>query len=231
MTAPSFLALSQHVAHGTSLFAVTTTGIAGGLSYGQNGNVDFYAAGAIALSGMVTARLGAKYSNRLSQKQLKKVLGSFMIMVAPIVPLKPYLESWKDGSSNKKNEDENSNQVDWKVVGVSSCIGLFSGFMAGLLGVGGGAVVVPCLTLFTPMDHYTALGTSLTAMGLPAMAGTITHFQNKNVNLRVAPFLALGSCFGAYSGGKFALQVDENVLRTGFSGMMVTLGIRTIVKA
>lgn len=134
MTSVSFLSLGQHIAHGTSLFAVTTTGLAGGLSYGQDGNVNLYSAGAIAVSGVMTARLGAKFSNRLSQKQLKKALGGFMVLVAPIVPLKPYLMSYKE----KKIEDDGS-ESKWKLIAVSSCIGLFSGFMAGLLGVGGGA--------------------------------------------------------------------------------------------
>ena len=228
MTSTSFLSLSQHIAHGTSLFAVTTTGLAGGLSYGQDGNVDLYSAGAIAVSGIFTARLGAKFSNRLSQKQLKQALGGFMVLVAPIVPLKPYLMSYKE---NNVEEDGEGNESKFKIIGISSCIGLFSGFMAGLLGVGGGAVVVPALTLFTPMDHYTALGTSLAAMGLPAAVGTLTHFQAGNVHLRVAPFLAMGSLVGAYCGGRIGGKIDENFLRTGFTGMMITLGLRTFIKA
>ncbi len=80
------------------------------------------------------------------------------------------------------------------------------------------------------MDHYSALGTSLTAMSLPAMVGTFTHYQAGNLNLRVAPFLALGSIIGAYGGGKIGVKVDENYLRVGFSGLMVTLGVRTLLK-
>jgi len=240
MTSPFVLSLGQHMAHGTSLFAVTTTGLAGGLSYALDGNVNFYSAGAIALSGMVSARFGAKFSHRLSQTQLKKTLGAFMIAVAPIVPLKPYLEKTfnKDDNNNNKKSLTEMNSMhliendSWKqVVGISSCIGIFSGFMAGLLGVGGGAVVVPALTLFTSMDHYTALGTSLAAMGLPAAAGTLTHFQAGNVHGKVAPYLALGSLIGAYAGGRMGVKIEEEALRLGFSGMMVILGIRTLVKA
>jgi len=218
------------VAHGTSLFAVTATGLAGGLSYSQSGNVDWYSAAAIAVSGMMTARFGAKFSNRLSQKELKRALGAFMILGAPVVSLKPYLTSLKkDGNGEEESCDDDS--FSWKVIGISSCIGLFSGFMAGLLGVGGGSVVVPALTLLTPMDHYTALGTSLAAMGLPAMVGTMTHYQAGNVHKRVAPLLALGSLVGAYSGGMIGVTVNEDYLRAGFSGLMVTLGVRTLLKA
>ena len=230
MTSSSIIGLTQHAAHGTSLFAVMTTGIAGGGSYFSSGHVDMISAASIAVSGMVSARLGAKFAGRLSQTQLKRALGAFMVCVAPIPSLKPYLTK-KDGAGESE-EVEGSTRSDsnFTKVAVSSSIGLFSGFMAGLFGVGGGAVVVPALTLFTSMDHYTALGTSLTAMGLPALVGTITHFQAGNVNMRVAPFLALGSIVGAYGGGLVGVKIDENYLRLGFSSLMLTLGFRTLIK-
>jgi len=157
------MGLTQHMAHGTSLFAVTTTGLAGGISYGGKGEVDLYSASAIALSGIVTARLGAKFSGRLSQSSLKRALGITMIAVSPMVSLKSYLIQ----NDKKKNDDKPDDSIsrkdfDWKTIGISSCIGLLSGFMAGLLGVGGGSIVVPGLTLLTDMSHHCALGTSLT---------------------------------------------------------------------
>ena len=242
------LSLSQHMAHGTSLFAVTSTGLAGGLSYANEGNVDLYSAAAIAVSGMLTARLGAKFSNTLSQRDLKRVLGAFMILISPIVPLKHYLmpddekEKGEDGSlrtssssssslsSSSSSSPSISGEFNWKTVGLSSCVGLLSGFIAGLMGGGGGAVVVPALNLMG-MDHHTAIGTSLTAMALPAIVGTMTHYKSGNVNIRIAPFLAMGALVGSYCGGKIGVKVDEKLMRNGFSGLMLTLGVRTVLKA
>lgn len=48
-------------------------------------------------------------------------------------------------------------------------------FLAGLFGVGGGAVTVPALTLCLGVSHYQALGTSLAAMVPTAVVGTYTH--------------------------------------------------------
>jgi len=79
MTSGKVFALSQHVAHGTSLFAVTAAGLAGGLSYGMKGHIDIYSGVAIAISGMISARFGAKFSTKLSPKQLKRALGVFML--------------------------------------------------------------------------------------------------------------------------------------------------------
>jgi len=143
-----------------------------------------------------------------------------------------------DGVHNNKNNDKNNDSTNtnpntqrMKNAMISGGIGLGSGFMAGLLGVGGGAVVVPSLVLFTSMDHYTALGTSLAAMVPPAVVGTLTHYKKGNVNLRVAPALAVGSLIGAYGGGMVGVHLEEELLRYGFSGLLFGLGVRTLVKA
>ena len=67
-------------------------------------------------------------------------------------------------------------------------------------------------------------------MALPAMAGTYTHYKKGNLAMRVAPFLASGAFVGAYLGGRLGLQIDEDKLRWGFSALMVTLGVRTLIR-
>ena len=112
MMTSRLIKLSQHQAHGTSLFAVTTTGIAGALGY--SGKVDFEAAAAIAMTGMVSARLGAMATSLLSEKMLRKALGVSMICVAPLVPMKTYfMKSEKEG---KKNTKDNDGSVDRLIV-------------------------------------------------------------------------------------------------------------------
>jgi uncharacterized protein len=227
MTTPRLLGLSQHAAHGTSLFAVATTGLAGALGY--QGQVDYQAAACVALAGMVTARAGALATTRLSPGALRKSLGVFMLAVAPLVPAKQYLVPKEtEESTSRLEQSSTSPWIQHYVIpaGIGSC----SGFLAGLFGVGGGAVVVPALTVLTNMNHYQALGTSLTAMVLPAISGTITHFAKGNVILSVAPFLAMGAFVGAYAGSKLALTIEEESLKYGFSGVMVVLGLRTLLK-
>lgn len=258
MTSPHLLRLPQHSAHGTSLFAVAATGIAGAASYASAG-VDIELDGVMALTtaAMVTARWGALTTVRLSERHLKRWLGVFMLCVAPMVPAKSYLvEPFGDGEEDNGGDEENSDAKERSSMTqeedaseedsaadtmisserfhrllTSGTIGLTSGFLAGLFGVGGGAIVVPALTLSTDLSHYQALGTSLMAMTLPACVGTWTHYQRGNVAMRVAPTLAAGAFVGAYMGGKVGTNVEEDKLRWGFSGLMVALGLRTITKS
>lgn len=233
MTSARLLRLNQHQAHGTSLFAVAATGVAGALGY--QGQVEYDAAASIAACGVVTAGFGASMTTRLSAAALKKALGIFMILVAPLVPLKAYLKDdssdggTTDGTTPDYDEEQPSKPWQQRLL-PPAMIGLCSGFLAGLFGVGGGAVVVPALTLCTDMNHYQALGTSLCAMAFPAIAGTLTHYRKGNVALRVAPALAVGAFCGGYVGGRLGMQIDENALRWGFSGIMVTLGLRSLIR-
>lgn len=223
MTSKRLVGLTQHQAHATSLFAVATTGAAGALSY--SGQVDYEVAAAIAFSGMATASLGAHASARMSQAALKKALGVFMLLIAPTIPAKEYLIT-------KKEKTEKSGETSFvRRYVVPAGIGCCSGFLAGVFGVGGGAVVVPALSLFTDMNHYQALGTSLCAMVPTAVVGTATHMTKGTVAMRVAPALAVGAFTGAYFGGKIGLTIPEQQLKYGFSGTMVFLGLRTLLKA
>lgn len=260
----SGLGLSQHQAHGTSLFAVGSTGLFGALAYGirveaednadrihNNNNtniskqqrlVELDVAIALTATAMITAAWGATASSRLSERALKKMLGGFMLFVAPLVPGKKYITSFgNDVEVDTTSEHDIKSQADlldnrreetsssrMERLLPASFIGMFSGFLAGLFGVGGGAIVVPSLVLSTDMSHHAALGTSLCAMVLPAMVGVWTHAKRGNVAWRVAPALAVGSAIGAYVGGKeVGLNLEEDVLRGGFGVLMLVLGART----
>lgn len=225
----SFLRLSQHQAHGTSLFAVAATGLAGALSYGSA--VQLEPAAAIALTGIVTARLGAKMINVLSERALKRALGLLMLVMAVVVPAKAsLLENYEEKEDSLETAEDSSESLVTRVA-PAAAIGTVSGFLAGVFGVGGGVVVVPALTLFTSCSHHEALATSLAAMMLPAMSGTWTHYRAGNVAIRAAPALAVGACLGATIGGQIGRSTDESTLRWGFSGLLATLGLRTLLKA
>ena len=63
-----------------------------------------------------------------------------------------------------------------------------------------------------------------------AVAGTMTHLSKGTVATRIAPGLALGAFAGGLVGGNLGLSIPERELKHGFSGMMVVLGLRAILK-
>lgn len=240
--------LTQHQAHGTSLFAVAATGLAGAVSYytasrnvesnadstgDESGKIDTTVvripeAAAIAFTAIITARWGAQATLFMSGTTLKRSLGYLMLCMAPAVPAKAYYLQSIDETSTKSISDGDISM--WNRLIYPTFIGIGSGFLSGLFGVGGGTIVVPALTLLTDLTHHEALGTSLAAMILPALSGTYTHYQAGNCVLRVAPFLATGALVGAYVGAQLSLRTDESTLRFGFAALLAVLGVRTLMK-
>lgn len=93
--------IPQRLVSGTSLAAVLSTAAASAATFAQSGYVDVAAALVVSPVAMLTAPFGAKLTARLNCASLRRILGYFLICVAPLVPLKAYLLS----SNNKKEEE------------------------------------------------------------------------------------------------------------------------------
>ena len=72
-------------------------------------------------------------------------------------------------------------------------IGLAAGILSGLLGVGGGIIIVPALTMFMGFDIKQAIGTSLAIIIPTALSGAVVHYTSGNVNLFGFLFVAAGA--------------------------------------
>lgn len=108
-------------------------------------------------------------------------------------------------------------------------IGLGAGFLAGLLGIGGGVVMVPALVLFLGFDQHVAQGTSLVVIIPAALSGSWTHHRSGRLVLRDALLLAGGGVLGAAAGSLFALSLDDDLLRRLFGMFLLAIAARILV--
>lgn len=108
-------------------------------------------------------------------------------------------------------------------------IGLAAGFLAGLLGVGGGILMVPAMVLLLGFDQHVAQGTSLLVIIPAATTGSYTHYRNGRLVLRDAAFLAAGGVVGAVIGSVFALSIEDGLLRRLFAGFLLISGVRILL--
>jgi uncharacterized membrane protein YfcA len=107
-------------------------------------------------------------------------------------------------------------------------IGLATGFLAGLLGIGGGAFTVLAILLIVGMNQYTAQGCSLLALVPVGAVGAYTHWRHGNIVFSILPGLIGGIILGAFMGGMFANLLPENILRNLFAAVLMWLGIEMI---
>jgi uncharacterized protein len=108
-------------------------------------------------------------------------------------------------------------------------VGLAAGFMAGLLGVGGGILLVPAMVLLFGFDQHVAQGTSLLVIIPSALTGSITHLRTGRLSLRDAAMLAVGGVIGAVVGSVFALSMEDTILRRLFAGFLLLSALRILL--
>ncbi len=108
----------------------------------------------------------------------------------------------------------------------SAGIGVLAGFLAGLLGIGGGLVIVPLLSWMLMHDSpehamHLALGTSLATILLTGLSSVIAHQRRGVVRWRLVSLLAPGLLLGAWLAGRHVAAVDDQLLSMVFAGFCV----------
>jgi uncharacterized membrane protein YfcA len=100
-------------------------------------------------------------------------------------------------------------------------LGLLAGAVGGLVGVGGGILFVPALSIFLGLSHLEAEATSLLAIVPVAIVGTWRQIGYGNVQLRDAAVIGLLSPAGVLAGTVLANNVSERALEIGFACLML----------
>lgn len=111
------------------------------------------------------------------------------------------------------------------------CLGSGAGFLAGLLGVGGGIVLVPgfyyifSVTGSGGSSMHMAVGTSLAIIVLSSLSSARAHFRRGAVRTDLLRRLGLALAAGAVAGAYLAVRMDETSLRMIFGIFMLLLAV------
>lgn len=106
--------------------------------------------------------------------------------------------------------------------------GLLAGMFSALLGVGGGIILLPAMTLLFKVDMHRAAGTSLAVILPIALIGIWRHNSLGNVDARMAVLLGAGGAVGALIGAALADALPEPVLRRLFGALMLVMALRLL---
>ncbi|HEY6194120.1 MAG TPA: sulfite exporter TauE/SafE family protein [Candidatus Eisenbacteria bacterium] len=210
----AFFALNQHQAHGTSLAAIGATAVAGLVVYGLHGHVAWLAAALMAMASVPAARLGARLAARTSRQRLAGAFAGFLLLVAARI-------LWRTPAGSAE-------QLLPGVLGVLATLGVGAGagLLAGFMGVGGGIIAVPALTILFGMSQQTAQGTSLALILVTAPFGALEHDRHGNVARPLLPPLAAGALLGAPLASWAAQRLPQAPLARGFALFLVANAIR-----
>lgn len=105
--------------------------------------------------------------------------------------------------------------------------GMLSGIISGM-GIGGGTILIPALTIIFNMPQKTAQSINLIYFVPTAVIALKTHIKNKRVDTGVAKGIVLFGLIGAVIGSFVALGLDNSMLKRLFGIFLLLMGIREI---
>jgi len=117
--------------------------------------------------------------------------------------------------------------MDWQHVAILALVGSIAGLLSGMLGVGGAVVIIPALVIVLGFSQSMAQGTTLMMMVLPVGAlAAFQYYQKGFVDVNAALIMAVFFFVAGYVGAKFATQIPQEILKRGFSIMLVLIAAK-----
>jgi uncharacterized protein len=205
---------SMQTATGAGLAVVWAAALSGAVSHGRAGRVDVRVGASFGLPSVVGAALGAKL-HALVPEKVTMVTFALVLLMALAALFRPR----RDGGGRPV-----------RLVAVMGA-GLATGVLTGFLGVGGGFLIVPALTLFASLALHRAIGTSMAVIALASFSGALVHLLAGHVPLELVLPMGAGAVLGAFVGAPLAGKLPERPLRLGFAALSVTVAFGMLVKA
>lgn len=213
----SVLKMDQRRAAATSLAAIVVTAAVGCASYAVDSHVSFVAAGVIVIGALVGAQIGTWLLRVLPDAVLPWTLVVFAVFVIVSQQLHvPVRDAVLEMSL-------------LRAVGLVG-VGLVSGIMSGLVGVGGGGVIVPGLEIVVGVGDLLARGTSLLVMIPTGLWGTWSNAKHHLVDLRAGVLVGLGAVIAAPAGTATAAALSPRAGTIAFSLFLVAVVTNTVMR-
>ena len=109
-------------------------------------------------------------------------------------------------------------------------VGLAAGILSGLLGIGGGILIVPCLVFLCGLSQHMAQGTTLALMVPPiGLLAAWTYYKHGHVDIKIAALICLGFFFGGLIGAKCATCINAALLKKLFGLALLITAIKMIL--
>ncbi|HKY16260.1 MAG TPA: sulfite exporter TauE/SafE family protein [Microthrixaceae bacterium] len=228
LTTPGLRALGAPplIAVGSTIPAIIPSAVTGAIRYSRAGLVDWRVAGWCGGAGMVSALAGAWTAGRVEPTWLM-VLTALLVLWSSISVLRPRKPA--AGEPSRLRSAGAAVAADLPETSIPSlvtlvAVGIGAGFIAGLLGVGGGIVLVPAFTALLRMGVKESVATSLVAVALMSITSLLGHLLAGHVDWAYALPLMVGAVPGARVGSRLTLRLPESTMRLVCGGLLATIG-------
>jgi uncharacterized protein len=209
-------AYPQRLAHGTSLASVLPIAAAGLIGFTLADSVDWVAALALVAGSVVGAMIGTRLLQVLPVRVLALAFSGVLLLTAARM-----LVTTPEGLGR-------GDLTVGVVIGLVA-LGLTTGTLAGLLGVGGGIIMVPGMVLFFGIPAAVAKGTSLAVIIPTAITATRRNVRTGNADVPAAVIIGLGGVLTAFVASRISVGLSEATANALFAGLLIVLAVRMLL--
>lgn len=229
------LAIAPREAIGVSLAAVGSTACFGFLTRWRTGQLEIRTGMIVALGGVLGAPVGSWLARRIPEPTLLTLFAALMLLVA--------WRMWRGSTQqpdyillNEKPDDDRgischtgaggSLILTSKCAAMLALIGLATGVLSGLFGVGGGFVIVPALVLIGHMPIQRAIGTSLFVVSCVSAAGLTSYLvSGGTISWVLTGFFLCGGIGGLLVGQSIGKRLPTTTLQRIFAMVIVAVAL------
>lgn len=206
-----------HQAVATSLLLVFATSLSASTIYIRAHKVDWPVVLVLGGGTATGAFLGGLVADRLSEQLISSLFSVFALVAGIALAF--------NLTAPKRNVAAHPGWYSLNLpLALPSC--LLAGVLSSLIGIGGGIITVPLLTVGFAVPLEIAIGCSAVMVTATSASGLIGHFSSSTFDgIGKAPLLALVVCVGGLLGARISLQANKDLLKRLLGAILVALGL------
>jgi uncharacterized protein len=215
------LGYSIVIATSTSLVLNLITSLSAGYIFYRKKMIDYRASLIFAPGISVGAFAGGALSQSFNTTVLLWVFVIFLLGVGA----RMIYSYWE----KEKVEATSPVQLSTAMYALIAVFGLAVGFLAGLLGVGGGVFVVPFMVYVCKFPTKIAAGSSHLIISFSALAGILGHATSHQFDLPLIVVTGIAVLIGGNLGARFSMQIKTKMLKAGLGLIMWAFALQLII--
>ncbi len=210
------MGFGQRLAHGTSLAAVLPIATSGLIGFAVEDSVDWPVAAALSVGAIGGAVIGTHWLQVLPVRVLSFSFAA--VLLASAVRL----------LAGESDAGGRSDLTVGTMVALAA-IGVLSGVLAGLLGVGGGVIMVPAMVILFSIPGAVARGTSLAVILPTALVASHRNMKKRNADFPVAAAVGAAGVVSAFVASQISVGLDDDVADLLFALLLLVVAVRMTV--
>lgn len=198
----------------TSSLVIIMSSSTGSFYNWRKGYLDLQRVIYIALPAIITAQLGVLLGVNIPEYVLLTVFSFFLLVNIFLIRLRKQLVAQKRDSAKL-----------FSPIAAKITTGSIAGFLAGLLGIGGGAIMVPLQMLLLNEEIKVAIRTSLGVIVAATISSCIVHATQGNILYLEGVILGVGGMLGTQVGTRVLPKLPDSLVSTIFSLFLATMAV------